>query len=440
VLIVGEGASGVLMAAHLLRRGDQSCRVTLLERRRLLGCGVAYSTDDPDRLLNTRVENMSAFADDPEHFRTWLGARGLQGDHGGFVRRSVYGAYMACLLDPWRGDSRLACIRDECTDLAETASGVAARLSDGAALAADLAILATGPPLPKPSGDGVIASPWTANPGSDIDEPVLILGSGLTMVDQVLTLLRRGHRAEIFALSRRGLLPRWHLPTRPLAIDAAEVPAHLPISQLLRWLRRRVAEAEVAGGNWRDVMDGLRPHVQGIWMGMPPTERRRFLRHAATWWDVHRHRMPPETHARIADALARGQLRILRGTLASASRAGAGRLAEIDLWPKRGRKTMRVGQIIDCRGTRREPSDDDAPPIGALLAVGKARIDPLRLGIEVDEACRVIDAEGRATPRLLAIGPVSRAAFWEITAIPDIRLQVASVAARLTRSPPDQLG
>ena len=94
-------------------------------------------------------------------------------------------------------------------------------------------------------------------PRPELDAPVLILGSGLTMVDQVLTLLRRGHRAQIVALSRRGLLPRWHLPTRPLAIDAADVPAHLPISQLLRWLRGRVAEAEAAGGDWRDVVDGL---------------------------------------------------------------------------------------------------------------------------------------------------------------------------------------
>ena len=166
-------------------------------------------------------------------------------------------------------------------------------------------------------------------------------------------------------------------------------------------------------------------------MGLPLSERRRFLRHAATWWDVHRHRMPPESHARIADALARGQLRILRGTLAGAALAGAGRLAgDRPVAGTRSRDDA-VGQIVDCRGTRREPSDDDAPPIGALLATGKARIDPLRLGIDVDGACRVIDADGRATPRLLAIGPVSRGAFWEITAIPDIRLQVARVAARL---------
>jgi uncharacterized NAD(P)/FAD-binding protein YdhS len=43
----------------------------------------------------------------------------------------------------------------------------------------------------------------------------------------------------------------------------------------------------------------------------------------------------------------------------------------------------------------------------------------------------VIAANGCASGRLYAVGPVSRAAFWEITAIPDIREQVAALAARL---------
>lgn len=43
----------------------------------------------------------------------------------------------------------------------------------------------------------------------------------------------------------------------------------------------------------------------------------------------------------------------------------------------------------------------------------------------------MIDASGRACQRLFAIGPMSQAAFWEITAIPDIRLQAAALANRL---------
>ena len=54
ILIVGGGASGVLMATHLLS-AHKKLRVTILESANLLGCGLAYSTRDPDHLLNTRV-------------------------------------------------------------------------------------------------------------------------------------------------------------------------------------------------------------------------------------------------------------------------------------------------------------------------------------------------------------------------------------------------
>src|ERR1700680_3164424 len=74
VVIVGGGASGVLLACHLLRSLSENIRVTLIERNPAIGRGIAYSTVDPAHLLNVRAANMSAFADDPDHFWQWLQA------------------------------------------------------------------------------------------------------------------------------------------------------------------------------------------------------------------------------------------------------------------------------------------------------------------------------------------------------------------------------
>jgi uncharacterized NAD(P)/FAD-binding protein YdhS len=41
---------------------------------------------------------------------------------------------------------------------------------------------------------------------------------------------------------------------------------------------------------------------------------------------------------------------------------------------------------------------------------------------------RVLDASERPDPRLFAVGPITRGAFWEVTAVPDIRNQVAGLA------------
>ena len=59
------------------------------------------------------------------------------------------------------------------------------------------------------------------------------------------------------------------------------------------------------------------------------------------------------------------------------------------------------------------------------------RPDPVGLGIDVDEACAVINRDGRASARLYAMGPQTRSRFWEVTAIPDIRMQAASLAKAL---------
>jgi uncharacterized NAD(P)/FAD-binding protein YdhS len=66
--------------------------------------------------------------------------------------------------------------------------------------------------------------------------------------------------------------------------------------------------------------------------------------------------------------------------------------------------------------------------VAGLLKRGAARIDPLRIGLDVDGQGRLLRPDGSASARVYTIGPASRAAFWEITAIPDIREQVAQLA------------
>jgi uncharacterized NAD(P)/FAD-binding protein YdhS len=88
IAIVGGGASGALQALHLAEAGLSD--VTLIERARPPGRGVAYSTLRPEHLLNVSARRMSAFAHDPDHFSRWFGQR-----HGGgpedFAPRMVYG-------------------------------------------------------------------------------------------------------------------------------------------------------------------------------------------------------------------------------------------------------------------------------------------------------------------------------------------------------------
>ncbi|GAA0283875.1 FAD/NAD(P)-binding protein [Rhodovulum strictum] len=419
------------MALHLLRHSP-SARVVLIEKSGVPGCGVAYGTDDPAHLLNTRVSNMSAFADDPADFLDWLRARvDPSACPFSFVSRGFYGRYLTEKMAGAQGGDRLSCLTAEALRVIPQAQGVSVHLADGSVLSADLAVLATGHSLPDADPGGALTLPWGSDPLPDRDADVLIVGTGLTMVDQVMTLLDSNHRGRIEAISRRGLLPQPHVDAAPEAIGADELPLGQPVSVLMHWLRYRVALTQAQGGDWQSVVDGLRPHVQSLWQSMDEAARARFLRHACAWWEVHRHRLPPPSAERLKSAIGEGRLSLRRASFLGAERTSRNAvLARLrPTGAGAGAEEYRLfHHVFDCRGVRRDPDRHSVPVIRNLIAEGLASLDPLRLGIVVDARARVLRPDGTALSGVFAIGPVSRSAFWEITAIPDIRVQVAGLA------------
>ncbi|MGO8801385.1 MAG: FAD/NAD(P)-binding protein [Roseiarcus sp.] len=440
-VIVGGGASGALMAAHLLRGDPPGLTVTIVEQRARLGRGLAYGVDNPNLLLNVRAANMSAYPDDPDHFSRWLAERGgaaAAGGDGGFrfVPRGVYGDYLEGLLVPRlqarEGRAALNVIRDQACGVNETPFGVEVALAGGGSAPADVAIFACGHQTAAEHGP-LYLSPWAEPIGGDAprDSTLLILGAGLTMVDAAIALNERGHRGRIVAVSRRGLTPHAHRDVEALKIDADAAPLDRDLATICHWLRGLARRAQAQGGDWRSVVDGLRPHTQTIWRIMPTAMRRRFLEHARPWWDTHRHRMAPEIAARVRAMIDAGQLEIIAGRIVAVTPRGDGARVAIR---RRGAKAiahLEASRIISCKGVESVARQGADPLVESLFAQGLARMDPLAVGLDVDDNCALVDRQGRASRRLFAIGPMSQAAFWEIIAVPDIRQQTARLAAYL---------
>src|ERR1700734_4050707 len=437
IAIVGGGASGALMTAHLLRFAGDAIRLTLIEPRAKIGRGLAYATENESHRLNVRASNMSAFPDDPDHFWRWLRASGHAGeDRFCFVPRVVYGRYLASLIEdrlPETEAPRLRWLPKTVVGLKERDDSVVLRFSSRETAAFDVAILCCGHE-PSEHLAAPFVGPWKdprAWNGAP-DSTILILGTGLTMVDAAISLSEAGHRGPIVALSRRGLLPQAHRRVETAPIAQTELPSPAKLAAFLHWLRARARNEMRRGRDWRSVIDGLRPHTQAIWRAMPSESRKRFLEHARPWWDIHRHRMAPEVEAKIRALQESGQLRILAGHSleVDAKRDGA----SVSIRPRASEVLVRleISRIVSCRGLTSDPRRSANPLVAQLVAEGYARADPLGIGLDVDNDCAVVDASGRASERIFAVGPMSQAAFWESIAVPDIRLQAASLARRLT--------
>ena len=91
--------------------------------------------------------------------------------------------------------------------------------------------------------------------------------------------------------------------------------------------------------------------------------------------------------------------------------------------------TVEAGQVINCTGPLGVIQHSAEPVIRNLLAQGYGRPDPIGLGLEVDQGGQLIGGEGAPTLDLYAIGPLTRGAFWEMTAVPDLRGQARDLAA-----------
>jgi uncharacterized NAD(P)/FAD-binding protein YdhS len=445
IAIVGGGASGALVTAHLLKRASHEVRLTLFEPRADIGRGLAYATENESHRLNVRASNMSAFPQDPDHFWRWLKANGRQGeDRACFVPRSVYGRYLASLIEDHLADAgapSVRWLRKTVVGLAQREGSVILRFSDGETAAFDVAILCCGH---EPSEElaAPFVDPWEepSSWNAALDSTILILGTGLTMVDAAISLSESGHRGPIVALSRRGLLPQAHRRVDHEPIAESEPPSPAKLAPFLHWLRARTRDEMKRGGDWREVFDGLRPHTQALWRAMPSESRRRFLEHARPWWDTHRHRMAPEIATKIGALIECGQLRILSGRVLKVNPKPDG--ASVSIRPRASAAAfaLEVSRIVSCRGLASDPGRSANPLVAQLLADGYARVEALGIGLDVDGDCALIDASGRASDRVFAVGPMSVAAFWEVIAVPDIRLQAASLAQRLTERMPERSG
>lgn len=438
VAIVGGGASGVILAAHLLEADAASLRVVLIEKSGVYGEGIAYSTALPDHVLNVSSYGMSALVEEPRHFHDWLIANGELAKEASpiYAERRLYGRYLkdllASLVERHGPSGRLRLVDETCMGLARTGTGVEIRLENGTSIAAHHAVLATGHDEETRAEHAEAVRPGSsADTALGEDASVLILGTGLSMVDTWQTLRASGHRGPIIAMSRRGLIPQSHDETRPVRLDRADIPLGTDLSYFFKWLKGVLREAEKRGHCWRDVIDGLRPFNQSIWQSWSARARQRFLEHTKPWWDVHRHRLAPAVHRRLEEAVDTRELGII-----------AGRASHIETKPSGYRVHYRprgewrlvdfeVDRVYDCTGIVRDVRESTNPLIRNLVEQGQIRPDPLRLGIDVDRHCTVRQADGGLCDNLFAIGPLTRGAFFEIEAIPDIRAQCKGLAQRL---------
>jgi uncharacterized NAD(P)/FAD-binding protein YdhS len=431
VAVIGAGAAGALTAARLLDAAAVRClQVVLIDPGQATARGVAYATPDGRHLLNVPAAGMSALPDQPDDFVNWLHENVDAGiKPSTFVARARYGDYLADHLAACarRSSARLVRRHDRVVAVDHTGRQVTLRFASGDTLAADAAVLATGTspgvawaPPGLLSSDRFIRDPWVPGVIDGLpDTDVLLVGTGLTMVDVVLAADRPSR--SLHAVSRHGVVPAAHRSQKTPPVPApAELLAADSLESLRTSLLRHVADTVRRTGDWRAAIDGLRPVSERVWKRLSDSDKQEFLRNDARTWDAHRHRMAPVTAERLAAVRESGRLCQHTGEVVAAEDTGdAIRVLLSD------GIAMTVGAVVNCTGPVGDAGADSL--LASLLSSGVARAGSVGLGLDTADDGRMLGTTGHRAP-LWTLGALRRGSLWESTAMPEIRAQAADVA------------
>ncbi|TVQ59702.1 MAG: hypothetical protein EA379_10160 [Phycisphaerales bacterium] len=445
IVIIGGGFSGAALAAHLAAGALSPVRIVLFEPSSRVGRGVAYNATGDHLLLNVPAGKLSVWPERPGDFADWCAASGRLASRDAFLPRAWFGAYVeAELATALRTASGLVEFeRRHCRAHSVRFSpggGALVRTEHGDDVHADRVVLALGhgpstvPPVFRglAAQQRIVRDPRDAariNALASTSRRVLIVGTGLTMIDTVASLARTGFKGDVLAVSRRGVPARSHGASDPAAHRewaGALHPARL--TELIRAVRARCEEHPE---DWRGVIDSLRPHTARLWRTLGPHDRRRFQKRVAPYWDAHRHRAPQVLAGTIAMLLERGKLGIGAAVIETARVKR--HHVEVEMRAPRTKQSSRerFDVVILCTGPEPDPSKWGSPLVDSLLSQGVAVVDPLGLGFVTDGRGALRTASGVASERLFTIGPLRRPDSWESTAVPELSRQAQDLAQTL---------
>ncbi|WP_157781044.1 FAD/NAD(P)-binding protein [Hymenobacter sedentarius] len=449
ITVVGGGFAGTALVLQLRRQPALAqAEMHLIEPRDIPGPGLAYTARRPEYLLNVRPGVLSLYPEEPGHFAAWL--RQQPESTGGmpeFASRSAFGRYLheelAPALAPGPGQVQWHATKAVAALLLPDGRR-AVQLANGTEIRSDYVVLALGNfPPPPPAGPdlaylahpGYHGDPWVAGNLRRIgpDEDVLLIGSGLTAVDVLLALRQDGHHAPITVVARHG---RWPAPHGP---ETAAYPSFYPelvhettVAGVLAVFKRHLRAAAARGIDWRPVLDSLRPNLGHIWAAWPLDEQCRFLRHLAGLWSVKRHRSPPQNAQAIDDLTAAGMINMQIGTVREI--LPAGNQLRVRIRPHGTEACWHTAHhVVCCAGPLLDYGRIDDPLVVSLREADQLNPDPLRLGLLTDESGAVLGTSGAASPGLFTLGPSRRPAYFESTAVPELRQQAADLAVEIAR-------
>lgn len=447
IAIIGGGFSGINVAVQLAKQAKEQISILIFNYKYPVTKGVAYHTNNEEHLLNVPASGMSFFADAPHHFVEWLRKNyddkflSEARDHNdSFISRRIYGQYITDVFNKQilHSGVNYNLIEDEVTDVQATNEGYTINTLNNFSATCNKIIFALGNDEPEmPSfitnemmNEGVyVNNPWMQESQriNDKEKDILLLGSGLTMVDNLISLLDNGFNGKVHVVSSKGFLPVAFIKsnTDNGIVNELQPPYQINIVfDIFRKHAHRLHEQGICGG---EVVAALRPLTQKIWIELSVEERIRFLSHIRHLWGVFRHRLPLQPYNLLMDLVKQGRVKITAGRLVNVEYSKGVAMAIIRQKKSSDFLSLPIQRIINCTGPLNNISRSKHPLIQNLLKRNIVEPDDLKLGLRATEEGKIVTKD-QPSENLFTMGPMLKGVLWETTAVNEIRYQAMHLA------------
>ncbi|MDI9347318.1 MAG: FAD/NAD(P)-binding protein [Methylacidiphilales bacterium] len=442
IAIIGAGFCGVALC-YSLRKKFPNSSITIYSRSSLIGSGVAYGTNSPFHLLNVPAGRMGMIDGQENDFYLWLCEQGYTYHPEDFVPRKLYGEYLRSYFVK---TPSLTVVRSNVIAIQTNHESAHIVTDKDDMHQVDLAILALGnfpskipqgiTNLPWESSSNCISDPW--HPASQANKlltispsaNVLLIGSGLTALDIASLLLDKGIKS-IVAMSRNGVLPQPHrgLHVIPeVAVSCDSIIRQSSLRLKLHQFRMTLSQVRNNGGDWRDLFIELRKITPELWQSLSIVEQSKFLKKIAPFWETHRHRISPQLHAKITEAIKNKLVTFYKANCISATMING--VIQVSTSSKKI-PTIRADCIINCTGPNVDITKEKDPLIEQLVKQGTIIPDSHNLGLQVTNTYRTVNSRGEVNKNLLYLGPLLKAKYYEATAVPELRAHVKQLVSLL---------
>lgn len=432
VAVIGGGFSGVATVANIVRDTQHKLSIAVISRDPQGMFGPAYSTPRMEHLLNVHAKGMGLFADNHMHFYEWTQKNGITATPDDYLPRPVYGRYLKSVLDDTKALARekgitLDWFQGEVEDIHDFDDHMVL-LSGGDMIGAHSIVLAIGNSLKANTAENdgnVIGNPWHYDFSKLAGKKrAAIIGSGLTAADTIISILDSKWEGEMICYSGSALLPLSHLTAYDASARLAYDGGRFITTRLSHILQELRKEARKKERDWRYVVDSLRPLTQDIWRSLSETDKRRLTGRYFTLWNVHRHRYATPISRRIDDAIARGQLKMVKARISTVADAGNGATLEL-----RGGRQESFDIAFQCTGVNYKIASN--PLLKKLVDKGMLKPVSLEDGVRAYDNFTVY----RRKPNMIyALGAPLFGTLFETTAVPELREEAKIIAETIVKS------